>query len=153
MSKFLPLRLHLCIRFWKAKAWPLTGHWLSCSGFLLVVTKPCSVEVLGNVWLHIRGLLFVSKEARNAISSCLLGRLNSQSCATEKSREVVLLTDCCFLVFSDKDLTCDLCTTWTAKSVSRTHLANWDQEVTNRFVCVCVCFLFPPPLSKTQGGC
>lgn len=51
--------------------WLLTVNW-SSSCFLSGMTKPCSVEVLENVWLHIRDLPFMSKEARNVILSRLV---------------------------------------------------------------------------------
>lgn len=53
------------------KDWLLTVNW-SSSCFLSGMTKPCSVEVLENVWLHIRDLPFMSKEARNVILSRLV---------------------------------------------------------------------------------
>lgn len=46
-------------------------------------TKPCSVEVSENVWLHIRDLPFMSKEARNVTLGCL-EELISQAVPLEK---------------------------------------------------------------------
>lgn len=67
MSKLLQLRLQTCHFFRKMKAWPLPSHLLCVSHGM---SELSSVEVLENVWLHIRGLFFMSKAARNAASSC-----------------------------------------------------------------------------------
>lgn len=66
------VNLFLCLFFFfQMKDWLLTVNW-SSSCFLSGMTKPCSVEVLENVWLHIRDLPFMSKEARNVILSRLV---------------------------------------------------------------------------------
>jgi len=49
------------------------------------MTKPCSGEVLENVWLHIRDLPFMFKEAKNVTK--LFERFNFPSCAIKIKKE------------------------------------------------------------------
>lgn len=61
------------------------------------MTKPCSVEVLENVWLHIRDLPFMSKEARNVILSCLEDLIFKAVPLKKKKQKGPV--GCCFLSF------------------------------------------------------
>ena len=93
------------------------------------MTKPCSVEVLENIWLHIRDLPFMFKEAKNVTK--LFERFNFPSCAIKikerkkrKERACREVLEAVVLVLSERPFIFALCTIWTSKGSESNSLGD-----------------------------
>lgn len=87
------------------------------------MTKPSSVEVLENVWLRIRDLPFMSKEARNVTLSCWED-LIFQVVTLKKERACRKVLEAVVLVLSELAFFFALCTTWTSKGYEFNSFGN-----------------------------